>query len=139
MSHKEGSPLIEVISSDVTNIRASGARILPEVKGTLLGGRQANVPMVGSVLNALNNYPVTSRDIGPIIQFVQSLKPLNATRREADAHVYQLVKDHPMGQPLSSEKQANLRAFIHWYTTYETPPRSGGFGSNRRLSQGGAD
>lgn len=139
MSHKEGSPLIEVISSDVTNIRATGGRVLPEVKGTLLGGRQANVPMAGSVLNALNNYPVTSGDIGPIIQFVQSLKPLGATRREADAHVYQLVKDHPMGQPLSSEKQANLRAFIHWYTTYETPPRSGGFGSNQRSSPGGAE
>jgi hypothetical protein len=132
MSHKEGSPLIEVIPSDVTRFRDNGARVLPEVKGTLLGGRQANVPMPGSVLNALNNYPVSSRDIGPIIEFVQSLKPKGATRREADAHVYQLVKDHPMGQPLSAEKQANLRAFIHWYTTYETPPRFGSFGSIRR-------
>jgi hypothetical protein len=132
MSHQEGSPLIEVISSDITQIRRSGAKVLPEVKGTLIGGRQASVPMPGSVLNALNNYPVTSRDIGPIIEFVQSLKPNGATRREADAHVYQLVKDHPMGQPLSAAKQANLRAFIHWYTTYETPPRFGGFGSIRR-------
>ena len=132
MSHEESSPLIEVISSDVINFRDAGARVLPEVKGILLGGRQANVPMAGSVLNALNNYPVTSSDIGPIIQFVQNLRPKGAVRKETDAHVYALVKDHAMGQPLSAEKQADLRAFIYWYTTYETPPRFGSFRSVQR-------
>jgi hypothetical protein len=132
MPHRTGAPLIEVIGADVDSVRPSGGRVLPEVMGTLLGGTQAPVPMPGSVLNALNNFPVTSSDIGPIIKFVQSLRPKGAGRREADAHVYQLVKGHTMGQPLSAQKQADLRAFIDWYANFETPRRFGSFGSNRR-------